>query len=444
MTDRDPDTDRTEVPVVRPAAGPVTPAERIAALDVLRGVAVLGILTMNISLALPGPSRSVPTVSGGFDGANFVLWLVGFLLFDEKMVSLFSMLFGAGMVLQARRAVARRRSPAALFYRRAVVLLVFGLLHAYLVWEGDILYHYALVGMLVYLLRRTSPRTLLAVGIAVQVVGWGISFGFSALVAEGRAAAWRVEAARAAGAEPGATDQAFAEMWDEMRKGFAPPREELDRLLRVYGRGTYPEVVADRAGNVLVLQTVGFALFLGWIAGGRMLVGMALMKLGVFSAERSRRFYLGLLLLCYGIGYPLVVAAAIVQVRTDFDAIALLGGGGQLNSAGSALVSIGHAAAVILLYRAFPGGWLTRRLAAVGRMALTNYLMQSVIATTIFYGYGFGLYGTLDRVGLAGVVAAVWAVQLWLSPVWLARFRFGPAEWLWRSLTYGRAEPFRA
>jgi len=163
----------------------------------------------------------------------------------------------------------------------------------------------------------------------------------------------------------------------------------------------------------------------------------------VFSARRSPAFYRRLMLVGYGLGFPLVGVGMWDLFRTRFEFVHSIIVSGHFNEAGSLLVALGHVALIMQLYQA--GVWpaLQARLAAVGRMALTNYLAQTVIATTIFYGYGFGLFGAVSRFPLMGFVVAIWAVQLWYSPLWLKRFRFGPAEWLWRWLTYGRRPPMR-
>jgi uncharacterized protein len=120
-----------------------------------------------------------------------------------------------------------------------------------------------------------------------------------------------------------------------------------------------------------------------------------------------------------------------------------LHGGFLYNAYGSVIVALGHVGAMMLIVKSGALGWLTRRLAAVGRMALTNYLTHSIVGTTLFFGYGFGLFGTINRTGLAAVVLTIWIMQLVISPIWLKHFRYGPAEWLWRSLTYWRVEPLR-
>ena len=168
---------------------------------------------------------------------------------------------------------------------------------------------------------------------------------------------------------------------------------------------------------------------------------MGLMKLGVFSAERSRSFYAWMAILGYGIGLPLMVFDASGLIRHEFKLDYMLHGGIFYNAFGSLVVALGHVGLIMLIVQSGALAWLTRRLAAVGRMALSNYLTHSIVCTTLFYGYGFGLFGQINRTGLAAIVLAIWIFQLWISPIWLKHFRFGPAEWLWRSLTYWKLQP---
>jgi uncharacterized protein len=170
---------------------------------------------------------------------------------------------------------------------------------------------------------------------------------------------------------------------------------------------------------------------------------MGLMKLGVFSASRSRRFYATMVALGYGIGLPLMVFDALQLIDHRFSTQYELHGGMLYNAFGSLIVALGHVGLVMLIIQSGAIAWLIRRLAAVGRMALSNYLTHSIVCTTLFYGYGFGLFGTINRTGLAAIVLAIWTFQLIVSPIWLKYFRFGPAEWLWRSLTYWRLQPMR-
>ena len=174
-----------------------------------------------------------------------------------------------------------------------------------------------------------------------------------------------------------------------------------------------------------------------------MLLGMGLMKLGVFAAERSRSFYAWMAALGYGIGLPLMILDATELIRHEFKDDYMLQGGIFYNAFGSLVVALGHVGLIMLIVQSGALTWLTRRLAAVGRMALSNYLTHSIVCTTLFYGYGFGLFGQINRTGLAAIVLTIWVVQLWISPIWLKHFRFGPAEWLWRSLTYWRIQPMK-
>ena len=175
----------------------------------------------------------------------------------------------------------------------------------------------------------------------------------------------------------------------------------------------------------------------------RMLIGMALMKLGVLTAERSATFYTRLMLVGYACGLPLTMFSAFDLHAHGFDQMYVLRFGGIANYIGSILVALGHIGLVMWLTRTGRLQRLLDRFAAVGRMALTNYLAHSFILTTVFYGYGLGLYGGVPRAAQMLFVAAVVGLQLWWSTWWLARYRFGPAEWLWRSLTYWKKQPMR-
>lgn len=423
---------------------PVQPSERILSIDVVRGFALLGIVVLNIlSFGLPEAVMFDPPAAGGFAGLNFGEWVLSTLLFDHKMMTTFSMLFGAGLLLFTDRAIARGKSPARLFYRRAGVLLIFGLLHAYLLWEGDILYTYALCGMLIYLVRKWPPAVLLPLGVVLLLPPALFAPYSGTFFAQAREASAKVEAAHAAGKSPSKEEERLAKAWAEMRGQFEPTAEDITREITLKSRGSYWEILRARAPGVFFLQTAIFLFYIAWDALGRMVIGMGLMKLGVFSAERSRRFYLIMMLAGYGVGLPLVGIGAYQAIQHRFDVVYLFSGGMWYNDFGSIPVALGHIGALILAYKAGAAAWLLRRLAAVGRMALSNYLMHTIICTTLFYGYGFGLFGKLDRVQLFGVVLAIWALQLWLSPIWLKHFRFGPAEWLWRTLTYGHAQPTR-
>jgi uncharacterized protein len=430
----------------RPA--PVTPAERVTAVDVLRGVALLGILPMNIvGFAWPFTAYFDPTAGGGFAGLDRVIWIVCHIVFDQKMLTIFSMLFGAGLVLMGNRAEARGRSITSIYYRRVLWLLAIGMVHAYLIWDGDILVTYAQCGLLLFLFRRLSPRTLIILGASLILLAALIGFGFSVGIEFVRDTAAAAAVAKQAGEKPSRLQRALSNAWEQgLRAEFDPSPEQRAKTrneeIAIYRDG-YLGIVLLRATHLIVMHTVAFVMVLMWGIGGRMLIGMGLMKLGVFAAARSARFYVGLTALSYGLGLPLVAYDTIALIDRGFAAPTLLRSKMAYNEIGSVLVALGHVGVVMLVVRAGLLSGLTRRLAAVGQMALTNYLTHSLVCTTIFYGYGFGLFATINRTGLTGIVLAIWAVQLFVSPLWLARFRFGPAEWVWRSLTYWRLQPMR-
>ncbi len=423
-------------------AAPVTSSERQASIDVLRGFALCGILTMNIlSLGLPGTARLNPNVAGGFTGVNYVAWLVGYFLFDEKMITIFSMLFGAGLVLMTDRTTQQGKSSTMLYYRRVGILLVIGLIHAYLIWDGDILVSYALCGMLAYPFRKLSPRTLVVIAVLLTLPSVPLTAAVAGLFQSFRDASVRVQAAEQNRQPISAKDKELAEGWNGIRKAFHPTASEVSETIKGNRESSYWRLVVKNAPEAFGVQTTVFGSAFVWTITGRMLIGMALMKLGVFSATRSLRYYRLLALFGYGMGWPIVAFAANRLIQNDFDVVTLFGSCFQINFFGSLLVALGHIAVVMLIYKAGLFAWLTCRLAAVGRMALTNYLMQSLLCTTFFNGYGFGFYGAFDRVQLYGIVVAVWCLQLWYSPLWLRYFRFGPIEWLWRSMTYGTIQP---
>jgi uncharacterized protein len=401
-------------------AGPVGEQERIVSIDVLRGFAVLGILVMNIqTFSMIDAAYFNPTAYGDLSGPNLWVWLLSHLLTDQKFMSIFSMLFGAGICLMAERAEATGRSAAGLHYRRMFWLILFGLLHAHLLWYGDILYLYGMCGLVVYLFRKLRPGWQIALGVvslAVISLMW-IAFGLSMAV-------WPAEAI------------------EEFSVGWAPAPDVVAEEVQAY-RGGWLDQAPFRSESALEFETFVMFIWGGWRAGGMMLIGMGLFRLGVFGAGLSRRFYLGLVTVALLIGLPVVGYGIQRNFAADWDVRWSFFLGSQFNHWGSVVVALGWVGLIMLICRE---GLLTRlrlRLAAVGRMALTNYLLQTLICTTLFYGHGLGLFGRVERVGQIAVVVGVWIVLLALSPMWLSRFRYGPFEWLWRSLTYLKLQPMR-
>ena len=426
-----------------PRLVPVAELERVDAVDTLRGFALLGILVMNIyAFAMPFAAYGNPLLYGGATGIDFGTWIATHLLFDQKFMTLFSMLFGAGLILMTQRAEARGASFGGIYYRRELWLLVIGAVHGYLLWFGDILFHYAFCGMLIYPFRRRSPTTLIIIGVVLLLVSLPLSTAMGTFMTGQRDAAAEAQARLDRGEELDDKEKETLEGWEEMAKMTAPTEEEILRQVAAY-RGDYLGIVRERAPTVLMMQTFGTFTFIIWRVGGLMFLGMALMKLGVFSAARSAGFYRACVGLGYGLGLPLAAFSAYDLNAHGFDFFYVMRLGIYSNYFGSIAVGFGHLGVVMLVCRSGVLPRLRARLAAVGRMALTNYLMHTLLLTSVFYGYGLGLFGHVNRFPQMGFVVAVLALQLWWSPLWLRRFRFGPFEWLWRSLTYWQRQPMR-
>jgi uncharacterized protein len=394
---------------------------RIVELDVLRGLAVLGILPMNIqSFAMIGAAYLNPTADGNLHGMNFYAWLLSHLLADQKFITIFCMLFGAGIFLMAHRAEANGQRPAMLHYRRMFWLIVFGVLHAYLLWSGDILYDYGICGLLVYLFRNRRPRTLIILGMVLLTV---------TPIFMGVCGKWLATL-------PSPNIQSIREqLWQ-------PTPAEKTKEITAY-RGGWIRQMSFRAPDAFAMETTYFLVWGFWREMGFMLIGIALLKLGVLNAKRSPRFYWNLIGLAVLVGIPLTLWGSYRDFALHWDFIYSLFYGTEFNYWGSMFISLGWVGAVILMVRSRAGRVATNRLAAVGRMAFTNYIMQTIIGTTIFFGHGFGFFGSVPRKWQFAIVLAVWMLQLAVSPIWLRRFNLGPLEWLWRSLTCLRWEPFR-
>ncbi len=425
------------------AAGPVTGAERIESLDVLRGVSILGILVMNIyAYAMPFSAYSNPLLMGGTDALNLGTWFFTHILFDQKFLSIFALLFGAGIILMTDRAEAAGAKFGRIFYRRQFFMMLLGAVHAYLIWFGDILFMYAAVGMLAYLFRNLRSRTLIIVACFLLPVTLLLSYGMGSQIEKTKIEVAEATELQAAGETLTTEQEKLLEEWTEMRAFMAPDSETVQKDVEIH-QGGYVDITVHRVPTAAMMQVFGFFFFGLWRVLALMLIGMALMKTGVLSGERTTGFYRLTMLICYGIGISLTVFSAIDLNAHAYDSTYAMQNGGLANYIGSIIVGLGHVGLILLLIKTGFVRRLLDRFAAVGRMALTNYLMHSVILTMVFYGYGLGLYGEIPRFWQMGFVVAVIVLQLGTSPWWLARYRFGPVEWLWRSLTYWQRQPMR-
>lgn len=414
---------------------PVPPSARIRCIDGLRGLALLGILPMNILVfGLPLQSYTSPVADGAVAGADLAAYVAGELLVEGAMRALFSMLFGAGIAMLA---TGERAKGAAIYYRRQILLLCVGLVDVLvLLWIGDILIPYALVGMILYPCRNWRPKALfVAAGLTFASLALlhGAMFAVLTIVPE-RAKA--VEERIAAGEEVSAGERSLLDGWSEVEAELVPT-DEIDEQEARRFRGSYSESFAANAAMFRDLWPL--VLYILWDSSACMLLGLALLKTGVLRGDRSQRFYTVLAVVGVTTGLAVNGYEVAMKVGTDYS-IQWTSGFAPTYDLGRVSWALGIAAITVIAFRR---GWLARvgdGLVAVGRMALTNYILQSALALVIFHDLGLGLWNDLARHQLYMVVLAQWFVHVAVSTWWLRRFRFGPLEWLWRSLTYGRIE----
>ncbi|MBT5218852.1 MAG: DUF418 domain-containing protein [Woeseia sp.] len=423
------------------STSPAMGSERLIAIDTLRGVAVLGILVMNIyAFAMPFVAYQNPLAHGGNEWYNVGTWFLTHIFFDQKFMTIFSLLFGAGLVMMATRADVRGEKYGGLWYRRCFWLMVVGALHGYFIWFGDILFHYGLMGMFIFLFRNCSARSLIITGCSLLLVGVLFTVSGGPYMEDLKSRSVEIEQFQDAGQALTPEQTETLEEWEGMALLLKLAAEQVREDMAAYTAG-YSKNFEQRIPIVQMLQTQGTVGFVIWRVGGLMLIGMALMKLGIISCERSNSFYRKLMFIGYGLGLPIMLISAYGMSSHQWDAFWMFGLGGFPNYIGSILVAFGHIALVMTIVKNGILRNLMARFTAVGRMAFTNYLAHSIVMTTIFYGYGFGLYGQIPRIWQMAFVAAMLTFQLWFSPWWLERNRFGPAEWVWRSLSYWKRQP---
>jgi uncharacterized protein len=373
------------------APSAVPPGSRIDAIDAVRGAARFGVVVVNVLTAfrisifeqfLPGPP-----VSPGFDGA--IEKLVAF-AFEEKFFSLFSLLFGVGLAIQFER-FARGGRPYYLLTRRLLALLAFGLVHLLLIWNGDVLTHYALAGLIVLPLLRLRRSSLAAMAVGLLVLYALLSL-FPPLVA------------------------------------LPSPEALADHVARasiVYAHGSFAEIVRFSIGEIGLLLPLHVSVFPRTV--GLFVLGAWIWRSGVLQHARDNTEAFGAAAV---IG--ILAGVALTSSATPF-----------LRSLARVALAIGYGSVIVRIALIDEGRRLLAPFAAIGRMAFSNYILQSVIFSLVFMGYGLGLFGQMGAGSALLLVVLVYSVQAIASTAWLSRFRFGPLEWLWRSITYNRAQPMR-
>ena len=421
---------------------PVEEKIRINSVDVLRGIAVLGILLINIvGLGMPDPAYFDPSGFGGSTGWDLRVFFANSLLFEGTMRGIFSMLFGAGMILFLNKKKEAGAGPeiAGIWYRRLIWLIVFGMIHAYLfVWPGEILFPYGMIALLLFPFRGSSARNLMLVAGGLLIIGMVIN---------------HADAQKA-----NRQQQNYLEALELFNRGESVPYPVLMDYYAWIEKYAIMKPNAERLGNRISHMQEGYFSALREMAKdsfffeseyhyrhnyldilSMMFLGMALLKLRVLQAERSYRFYGLMVFIGYGIGIPLNYWETSTYIQNDFSLISyfeLL----RTYDIGRVSVMMGHIGLIMLFIKTGILSPLRRMLAATGQMALTNYLMQTILANIVFIG--FAQYGKWHRHELYYLVISIWIFQLILSLIWLKYFRFGPFEWAWRSLTYRKVQPF--
>jgi len=425
-----------------PAASPVAEESRIVALDIERAVALFGILLMNITAFGIPWAYSDPTNFGGSEGADRWAWVLTTMFFEGTQRGLFTLLFGAGVILLTASLEASGRPHATdAYFRRNLWLVVFGVIHGFLLlWTGEILYFYGITALFVYGLRHAKTRTLLgiAIGGVLFSAAWSGLETWNGL--EKHRAFVEADSLKAAGDSLTAEQAGAIEAWEAMVKESKPDSATIQKEIDAK-QGSYWDVLEFQAAYLAHWQSWGmYRYFFDYFS--MMLFGMVLLRAGYFRGRAPPRALATMVLLGYGIGLTVNYVEVSHILREDFSVLAFLRTGITYDI-GRIPLTMGHLG-LLLLFAQSPGlAWLKSGLAAVGRMAFTNYIMTSIICAFVFYGFGFGLYGELRRHQLYYVVAGIWLVQLIVSPLWLRRYRFGPLEWLWRWLTYGQKPAMR-
>ncbi len=408
---------------------------RIESLDVLRGFALLGILLLNIlgfglvSSALLDPGIYLSPV-GGID---YTVWAFIEISSEGAMRTLFSILFGAGVVLFVTGSTAK---SGWLHYRRNFWLLVFGLINIYIfLWPGDILVTYALSSFVLWFIRNWKARNLLVLATFLILVGSLQNFALKSSLEIARDAAEEMKISITKSEEVSEETAAWAQAWIEYENDYQAEKENI------------PDEIKDRtssyasayeynlgAANETIYFIIPFFLFLDALM--MMVVGMALFKLNILDGGREIRFYIKMMCIGFLTGLFINAYEVLLITNSNMDIIETNPYLRFTYHFGRLFIALGYLGLIIVFIKLGKFSSLRFRLACVGRMALTNYLMHSVIALFIFSGAGLGLLGKFSWSQLYLVVPLIWALQLYISPLWLKYFYFGPIEWLWRLLTY--------
>ena len=383
---------------------------RIHSIDLLRGFAILGILIMNITnFSQVNIAYMNPTIGAGLEGYNQYFHAFNYIFADTRFMSIFSILFGAGVVLFTRNAEIKGKRAGVLHFKRMFWLLLFGFVHAYFIWSGDILVAYAICGCFIFFLRKKSIRTLLVMSTLLFI----IPLTFNLMTYYGMTS-------------------------DELESTFAffhPNPEQIATGIKTM-QGSFNEQMTIRLKNAIEFQTFVFLIETFWRTTAMMLLGMILFRKGILSADKSIKYYKKMVLVGFVPGLILSIIGLNQAYDFEWSGAYVMNIGANYKLISGFFMAIGYIGLVMWFFKKGIFKNLQRRLQATGRMAFTNYIGMSLICTLIFNGHGLGFFGTFDRLQQFLVVISVWVLILILSPLVLKKYKFGPLEWMWRKLTY--------
>jgi uncharacterized protein len=429
---------------------PVSRDNRIESLDVLRGAAILGILLINIvGFGLSTGGNFGSKLFSDVTSSNFFAYASVYVLFEGKMRAMFCMLFGAGILLFSinKKSIAPKRVTL-LFYLRMSWLVLFGLLHAHLLlWKGDVLFFYGLFGMIVFLMRNMKARYMVMAVPFVTICWFVIGTLFYLDVREKRFAFNDAVKVQQAGTQLSVAQQQSIDDWLEVEKSMLPNETEA-QAIAANMRGSYASVASEVRPKAFKAQTKYLLVEMGDNIA-LMLLGMALLKWGFFTGKWTSRQYRLVMFTGYVVSLPVAVYELWYMANYTSSIPSIIQHLEQTPIPWKTLLYpvqricmvLAHCAALMLLIRSGYLATVLKRLQAVGQMALSNYIMQTVLCSLFFFGYGLGFFNKLEIHQLYYVVAIILVVQLILSPIWLKYFKFGPMEWLWRTLTYKQFKP---
>lgn len=422
---------------------PLNKSDRIESLDIMRGIVLFGILIMNINgMGLGDLAYSNPEVAGGATGLDLYTWITANMFFEGTMRALFSLLFGVGMFILLDRLEKKGAGieAANIYFRRLMWLLLFGLIHAYiLLWVGEILFSYSVMGMLVFSFRKLSPKALIITAFCLFVIGAALNYTDYLGEVKFQQEKTEADAALAKGDELTRDQQATLDKWEEREWEKSPEAiAEVNENMRkgYFGVLMYLAPISEHFHSYYVYRVDA------WDILSMMLLGIALFKLNILFAGKPYKFYIMMVVVGYVIGLTANYFETKLLLDSHFSRLAMA----KTNityDLGRVPMAMGHIGMIMIFCKLPFLKWLKNGLSAVGKMALTNYVSHSIVALFVFTGAGLGLFGTFMRHELMYIVFGIWLFQLIASPIWLKYFQFGPLEWLWRYLTYQQKPPFR-